>query len=172
MTCIFRQMKKSIACTVGVLSCLALNTMPTHAGSDIVQSPNNSDLEANDVEPGVRDLYRNLRREFNLSINEVPRSGVNLALPPISYDIYKVFDPTRAKSVHVLGLIQSEGRTLVMFKYPNESVPFFSAVGDTLYNGDVKVKKVTGVQTSLPIVLLDEDGIEVHRNVGDRSASK
>ncbi len=76
-------------------------------------------------------------------------------------------EPTLAQSIGISGTIEVGGKTQVILKLPNESFSRYVEVGDRVYEGKVKVKRVEGEQTLSPIVILEEAGIEVPRKVGD-----
>lgn len=76
-------------------------------------------------------------------------------------------EPKLATAVGVSGVIQVDGKTQVIVRLPNESFSRYVEVGDRIYDGKVKVKRVEGEQTLSPTVVLEEVGIEVNRRVGD-----
>jgi hypothetical protein len=72
-----------------------------------------------------------------------------------------------AGSVGISGVMQVDGKTQVIVKLPNESFSRYVEVGDRIYDGKVRVKRVEGEQSLSPTVVLEESGIEVSRRVGD-----
>jgi hypothetical protein len=72
-----------------------------------------------------------------------------------------------AKTVGVSGIMQVDGKTQVIVKLPNESFSRYVEVGDRIYDGKVRVKRVEGEQSLSPTVVLEESGVEVSRRVGD-----
>jgi hypothetical protein len=78
-----------------------------------------------------------------------------------------ISEPKLARTVGISGVIQLGGRTQVIVKLPNESFSRYVEVGDRIYEGKIKVKRVEGEQTLSPIVVLEEVGVEVTRRVGD-----
>jgi hypothetical protein len=76
-------------------------------------------------------------------------------------------EPKLAGSVGVSGVIQVDGKTQVIVRLPNESFSRYVEVGDRIYDGKIKVKRVEGEQTLSPMVILEEVGVEVTRRVGD-----
>ncbi|AFY96409.1 hypothetical protein [Chamaesiphon minutus] len=79
--------------------------------------------------------------------------------------------PLQALAVEISGVIEVDGRTQVIVKLPNESFSRYIDVGDRVSNGRVLVKRVEGQQSLTPTVVLEEVGVEVPRQVGDRAAA-
>ena len=75
--------------------------------------------------------------------------------------------PKLSRTVGISGVIQVGGRTQVIVKLPNEAFSRYVEVGDQIYNGQITVKRVEGIQTLYPTVVLEEVGVEVNRRVGD-----
>jgi hypothetical protein len=75
--------------------------------------------------------------------------------------------PTLAGTVGISGIIQVDGKTQVIVKLPNESFSRYVEVGDRIYDGKIRVKRVEGEQSLSPVVILEEVGVEVSRRVGD-----
>ncbi len=80
-------------------------------------------------------------------------------------------EPKLAASVGVSGVIQVDGKTQVIVRLPNESFSRYVEVGDRIYDGKIKVKRVEGEQTLSPVVILEEVGVEVSRRVGDTAGA-
>jgi hypothetical protein len=72
-----------------------------------------------------------------------------------------------AATVGISGIMQVEGKTQVIVKLPNESFSRYVEVGDRIYDGKVRIKRVEGEQSLSPMVILEESGVEVSRRVGD-----
>lgn len=98
-----------------------------------------------------------------IALREVKPAISNIA--PISAAPVK--EPLQAQAVGVSGIIQFGGKTQVIVKLPAESFSRYVEVGDHIANGSVLVKRVEGEQTLTPIVVLEEEGIEVKRQLGD-----
>jgi hypothetical protein len=98
-----------------------------------------------------------------IALREVKPAISNIA--PISAAPVK--EPLQAQAVGVSGIIQFGGKTQVIVKLPAESFSRYVEVGDRIANGSVLVKRVEGEQTLTPIVVLEEEGIEVKRQLGD-----
>jgi hypothetical protein len=84
-------------------------------------------------------------------------------LPPIP-------EPTLAKSVEVTGVVTIAGETQAIVKAPNEPTSRHVAVGQRLANGQVLVKRIEVNAGTDPIVVFEQNGIEVARAVGEKAA--
>ncbi len=89
-----------------------------------------------------------------------PDPGVNSIAPTKP-------EPQLARTIGISGVIEVGGKTQVIVKIPNESFSRYVEVGDFIYDGKIKVKRVEGEQTLSPIVILEEVGVEITRKVGD-----
>jgi hypothetical protein len=85
------------------------------------------------------------------------------ALPPLP-------EPTLAKAVEVSGVIVVGGIAEAIVKAPNESTSRYVRAGQRLSNGQILVKRIEVNAGSDPIVILEQNGIEVSRGVGEKSA--
>jgi hypothetical protein len=72
-----------------------------------------------------------------------------------------------AATVGISGIMEVDGKTQVIVKLPNESFSRYVEVGDRIYDGKVRIKRVEGGQSLSPMVVLEESGVEVSRRVGD-----
>jgi hypothetical protein len=88
-------------------------------------------------------------------------------MPAISNVAPTPSEPTLARTVGVSGVIEVAGKTQVIVRLPNESFSRYVEVGDRIYDGRVKIKRIEGEQTLSPMVILEESGVEVTRKVGD-----
>jgi hypothetical protein len=86
------------------------------------------------------------------------------ALPPIP-------DPTLAKSVFVTGVIVVAGVPQAIIQAPNEATSRYVQAGQRISNGQVLVKRIEMNNGSDPIVILEQNGIEVARAVGSPPAN-
>lgn len=83
------------------------------------------------------------------------------SLPPLP-------EPTLAREVEVTGVITVAGRTRAIVKAPQEPTSRYVTVGQRLSNGQVLVKRIEVNAGSDPIVILEENGVEVARSVGEK----
>ena len=71
------------------------------------------------------------------------------ALPPL---------PELARGVVVFGVIQIDGTPQVIVKAPNEEFTRYVGIGQLLANGQVRVKRIEGLRSPSPVVVLEELG--------------
>jgi hypothetical protein len=88
----------------------------------------------------------------------LPSSTTEPPLPP---------QPELAKAVTVTGLIDIGGLPQIIVKAPGEKASRYVQVGDYLSNGQVLVKRIENYQSPKPVVVLEELGQEVYKEVGD-----
>lgn len=94
----------------------------------------------------------------------VPSQGLN-PLPQIP-------EPTLAEAVEVTGVVMIGATTKAIVKAPNEPTGRHVEVGQRLANGQVLVKRIETNAGSDPIVVLEQNGVEVSRRVGDKPVAK
>lgn len=73
---------------------------------------------------------------------------------------------TLANAVEVSGVVLIGGVPQAIVKAPNEDTSRYVKVGQRLSNGQVLVKRIEMNGGSDPIVILEENGVEVSRGVG------
>ena len=100
-------------------------------------------------------------------IKPLPQPYQPNRMPTISNVAPTPSEPTLAQTVGVSGVIEVAGKTQVIVRLPNESFSRYVEVGDRIYDGRVKIKRVEGEQTLSPMVILEESGVEITRKVGD-----
>ena len=81
------------------------------------------------------------------------------SLPPLP-------DPAIAKAVQVTGVIVVGGVPQAILQAPNEATSRYVQVGQRISNGQVLVKRIEMNNGSDPIVVLEQNGVEVSRAVG------
>lgn len=100
----------------------------------------------------------------------LPNLG-SIPLPPIPVSSAPSFPappPSRtalADGVQVSGVVQVGGRWNVIIKEPTASSSRYVAVGDYIENGRVLVKTILAPGGTDPIVVLQQDGIEVRKSL-------
>lgn len=92
-----------------------------------------------------------------------PAAPVISALPPLP-------EPTLAQAVEVSGVVVVGGIAEAIVKAPNESTSRYVRAGQRLSNGQILVKRIEVNSGSDPIVVLEQNGIEVSRGVGEKSS--
>lgn len=75
-----------------------------------------------------------------------------------------------ANAVEVSGVVYVGGKAQAIVKAPNEATSRYVRVGQRLSDGQVLVKRIEINRGSDPIVVLEENGIEVPRAVGEGGA--
>lgn len=75
-----------------------------------------------------------------------------------------------ANGVEVSGVVTVNGVTQAILRAPNELTSRYVQVGQRLSNGQVLVKRIDTFAGSDPVVILEENGVEVARIVGDKPA--
>ena len=107
----------------------------------------------------------------------VPGSSEANPLPPIAPDstsepvLPPPQDPDLARSVAVMGVVQVGSEPLAIVKVPNEATSRYVRVGQRLSNGQVLVKRIEINDGSEPVVILEQYGIEVAKEVGEKPAN-
>ncbi len=86
-------------------------------------------------------------------------------MPPIP-------QPTLAREVEVTGVVTIGNTTQAIVKAPNEPTSRYVSVGQRLAGGQVLVKRIEMNPGSDPIVVLEENGIEVPIAVGTKKTPK
>lgn len=76
--------------------------------------------------------------------------------------------PLQAMALEVSGVIETDGKTQVIVKLPNESFSRYIDVGSRVANGSILIKRVEGQESVSPTVVLEEVGVEVSRKIGDK----
>ncbi|MEG4167900.1 MULTISPECIES: hypothetical protein [unclassified Microcoleus] len=89
---------------------------------------------------------------------------VPAAPPPPSTDL--------ATGTEVSGVVKVGNETQVIVKVPNEPTSRYVKVGQRLSNGQVLVKRVDIKPGGDPVVILEENGVEVAKGVGEKPASR
>ena len=84
--------------------------------------------------------------------------------PPPSTDL--------ATGTEVSGVVKVGNETQVIVKVPNEPTSRYVKVGQRLSNGQVLVKRVDIKPGADPVVILEENGVEVAKAVGEKPASR
>lgn len=88
-----------------------------------------------------------------------PEKSPIKALPPLP-------DPTLAKSVQVTGVIVVAGVPQAIIQAPNEATSRYVQAGQRIAGGQVLVKRIEMNGGSDPLVILEQNGVEVARGVG------
>ena len=90
-----------------------------------------------------------------------PSTPTITALPPLP-------EPTLARAVEVSGVVVVGGVAEAIVKAPNEATSRYVKAGQRLSNGQILVKRIEVNGGSDPVVVLEQNGVEVSRAVGDK----
>ena len=86
--------------------------------------------------------------------------------PQFIPDLPKLPEATVAKQIKVEGVVQIDNQPSAIVKVPNEPSQYVKE-GQRLSNGRVLVKRIEANRGPTPIVILEENGIEVAKRVGE-----
>lgn len=97
--------------------------------------------------------------------------AVNPQTPPVAPPTASVPpappQPTLARQVAVTGLIEVGGVTQIIVKAPNEPFSRYVQAGQYIADGQVLVKRIDSFDSPTPVVVLEEVGQEVYKEVGE-----
>ncbi|OUC14660.1 MAG: hypothetical protein B0A82_09995 [Alkalinema sp. CACIAM 70d] len=108
------------------------------------------------------------RSQPPIAIN--PRPGLNPSQPSAIPTIPPLPEPTLARAVEVTGVVMIRGTAQAIVKAPNEPTSRYVSAGQRLSNGQILVKRIEVFSGSDPVVILEENGVEVVRPVGSKGA--
>lgn len=91
--------------------------------------------------------------------------------PKITPLLPKLPEPTQAKGIEVTGVVEVAGVPNAIIKAPDEPTTRSVREGERLSNGQVLVKRIEMNQGPSPVVILEQFGIEVARQVGDKATT-
>jgi hypothetical protein len=97
------------------------------------------------------------------STPSLPQAPPITALPPLP-------EPDLARSVQVTGVVRVGGVNQAIVIAPNEPTTRYVRVGQRLSNGQVLVKRIDLNQGADPVVILEQNGVEVSKAVGEAPA--
>ncbi|MGB3532783.1 MAG: hypothetical protein WBA13_04610 [Microcoleaceae cyanobacterium] len=100
-----------------------------------------------------------------LPISEAPQAWID-PNPPVADVPPPPPSTTLAEAVAVTGVVRTGSSTRVILKAPREATSRYVTVGQTIANGQVLVKRVKFSQGSDPIVIFEQNGVEVAVEVG------
>jgi hypothetical protein len=86
--------------------------------------------------------------------------------PQFTPDLPKLPEATLAKQIKVEGVVQVDNQPSAIVKVPNQPSQYVKE-GQRLSNGRVLVKRIEASRGPTPIVILEENGIEVAKRVGE-----
>lgn len=89
-------------------------------------------------------------------------------MPTVSGSGAAIAPPSRtslAESVQVSGVVQVAGRWSVIVRESTASSSRYVAVGEYVENGKVLVKKIVAPHSTEPVVVLQQDGVEIRKSL-------
>jgi len=98
----------------------------------------------------------------------LPSLPSSSALPPVGVTSIPVTPPSPtslAESIEVSGVVQVAGKWSVIVREPTASSSRHVAVGEYLENGKVLVKKIVSPGSTDPIVVLQQNGVEIRKSL-------
>ncbi|MEX0268663.1 hypothetical protein AB3R30_05955 [Leptolyngbyaceae cyanobacterium UHCC 1019] len=108
----------------------------------------------------------------SIAVGASPNSLPNLSpmppgsLPPV---VIPVAPPSRtsvADAIAVNGVVQVGGKWTVIVKEPSAVSSRYVAVGEYLENGKVLVKRIVAAESADPVVVLQQNGVEIRKSLG------
>lgn len=153
---------------------------PSSAG--LIQ-PTNVNQRTQQVQKGRSDPFAGLFVVPKVSVAAKPQTVPPLAKVPIAVPPKPIVKPTPlpppvayvppqpdlAKGVTVLGIVQIGSEYQAIVQVPDEATSRYVSEGQRLSNGQVLVKRIEMNPSSEPLVILEENGIEVTRTVGEET---
>ncbi|AFY67852.1 hypothetical protein [Geitlerinema sp. PCC 7407] len=88
-----------------------------------------------------------------------PQPPAIAALPPLP-------QPTLAQAVEITGVLEAAGASQAIVRTPDAPSGRYVSVGQRLMDGQVLVKRIE-MRGSEPVVVLEQDGVEVAKRVGE-----
>lgn len=105
-------------------------------------------------------------------LGSLPTFPKSAALPPVTVPAAPIAPgappPSRtslADAIEVSGVVQVGGKWNVIVKEPNALSSRYVAVGDYLENGKVLVKQIVATGNANPVVVLQQNGVEIRKSV-------
>lgn len=86
------------------------------------------------------------------------------SLPPLP-------QPNLARAVEVTGVVEINGKSYAIVKAPGEPTSRYVSVGQRLSGGQILVKRIEVREVGEPIVILEQNGVEVARAVAAPAAT-
>ncbi|MBD1922298.1 hypothetical protein H6F77_14575 [Microcoleus sp. FACHB-831] len=76
-----------------------------------------------------------------------------------------------ASAVQVTGVVQVESKVVAIVNAPTEKISRYVSAGEYLSNGQVLVKRIEFASNKEPVVVLEQNGVEVVKSVGSTSGA-
>lgn len=107
-----------------------------------------------------------------IAVGASPNSLPNLSpmppgsLPPVAIPVAPPSRTSIADAIAVNGVVQVGGKWTVIVKEPSAVSSRYVAVGEYLENGKVLVKKIVAAGSADPVVVLQQNGVEIRKSLG------
>ena len=72
-----------------------------------------------------------------------------------------------AEQVIITGIVKLGGRTKVIVKAPEEAYARHVGIGERVSNGLVLIKRIEGLNSATPKIVLEQKGVEIKKGVGE-----
>ena len=95
--------------------------------------------------------------------NQVDRNNNDLDLASSE----EAFEPTLAQDIVISGMLETNGRTKLIVRAPDENSSRYIEVGQYLSNGQVLVKRIDKDHFPTPMIILEQFGVEVAKTIGN-----
>lgn len=134
--------------------------------------PTNPDKRRKTIVQGRQDPFAQIPVEPEVKVDLKPRepespTQIPAPQPPIIQPPGPP-EPDLARNIVVSGIIEIGGVTQLIVKAPNERFSRYVQPGQYISNGQVLVKRIERNQSLTPIVVLEQFGIEVFKEVGEK----
>jgi hypothetical protein len=107
-----------------------------------------------------------------IAVGAYPNSLPNLSpmppgsLPPVTIPVAPPSRTSVADAIAVNGVVQVGGKWTVIVKEPSATSSRHVAVGEYLENGKVLVKRIVAAGSADPVVVLQQNGVEIRKSLG------
>ncbi|PZV16771.1 MAG: hypothetical protein DCF22_04480 [Leptolyngbya sp.] len=92
--------------------------------------------------------------------------GMPSGMPAITIPVAPPSRTSVADAIAVNGIVKVGGRWTVIVKEPSATSSRYVAVGEYLENGKVLVKKIVAAESADPVVVLQQNGVEIRKSLG------
>lgn len=150
---------------------VAIRPAPTVTGRTVARVAQRPQTVARTTPPSRRPTS-NVRIAQATPANSTPPATTPTipvpAVPPQIPSLPAPPDPALARAVEISGVVLVGNEAQAIVKAPNEATTRYVKAGQRLSNGQVLVKRIEMGEGSEPIVILEQNGVEVSKGVGER----
>ena len=149
---------------------------PIQPVSGLIQ-PTDPQRRRQQVTRGRKDPFVPFAVEPKITTKVEPEPVEQPSSPLDSPPVFELPDPDSgpdipqiilASDVLVTGIVEFNGVTQAILKAPNEKFSRYVQAGQYIANGQILVKRIETNQNAIPVVILEEAGVEVPREVGEK----